>query len=469
MIIPKPAGCTIFPSANRRRPGPDFRFRREPPSSGRSCLRAMRPSRRPNNHSWQRWRRSRGRRSPRPGWKKKPAAGRRCWRTFCARRAGSSAPRNTIIFPIPFWTARASYCPARPRSCFFRRRPASGSLARQSGSPDVSADFPSVGVDHPFTRAAAGDQLTFVDSLAEDDPFRSLTRGGSPFLGAVSLPLRVKERLVGWIVFWNPLRSTPPQETERILLHEYAALVVAALEKNRSRAPAEAESAVLADELISLQNLDQELNSVSDPAEAIAITLDWAVRYADAAAGLAALIIDEALEIEAAIGYPAGAGPEEKSRLPFDSAGFQESIRSGEPFIRRAEGSVAPGLLSAGKTSMFLPIRRNTHTLGVLLLESDSENAFPPPAVEFLQRMASHAANRDLECPAVRRSAQRQPGQKRIHLLCRPRVEDTHDVDPGVHRPCGAGCRRPGQPAAGEFPRHDPAQRRPDGGAGVRL
>ena len=266
-------------------------------------------------------------------------------------------------------------------------------LARQSGAPDVSVDFPPVGADHPFTRAAAGDQLTFVDSLFEDDPFRSLTRrGGSPFLGAVSLPLRVKERIAGWIVFWNPLRATPPQETERILLYEYAAFVVSALEKNRTRAPADAESAALAEELSSLQTLDQELNSVSDPAEAIAITLDWAVRYTDAAAGLAALIIDEDLEIEAAVGYPEGTGPEEKSRLPSDSAGFQESIRSGEPLIRRAEGSVAPGMLSVGRTSVFLPIRRNTHTLGVLLLESDAENAFPSPAVEFLQRMASHAA-----------------------------------------------------------------------------
>jgi signal transduction histidine kinase len=265
-------------------------------------------------------------------------------------------------------------------------------LARQSGSPDVSTDFPSVGVDHPFIRAAAEEQLAFVDSLAEDDPFRSLARGGSPFFGAVSLPLRVRERIVGWIVFWNPLRPAPPPESERILLHEYAAFAVAALEKNRARAPADAGSAALAEELTSLQNLDQELNSVSDPDEAIAITLDWAVRYAEAAAGLATLIVDGALEVEAAVGYPEGTGLEEKSRVPFDSAGFQECIRSGEPLIRRAEGPVASGLLSPGKTSMFLPIRRNTHTLGVLLLESDAENAFPAPAVEFLQRMASHAA-----------------------------------------------------------------------------
>ncbi|MBN2084271.1 MAG: GAF domain-containing sensor histidine kinase [Anaerolineales bacterium] len=266
-------------------------------------------------------------------------------------------------------------------------------LARQSGATDVSDGFPPLGVDHPFARSAAGDQLTFAETLPEDDPFRALTRpGGAPFLCAVSLPLRVKERITGWIVFWNPLRAAPPQEIERILLHEYAALAVAALDRIRSHEPADAESAALAEELTSLQNLDQELNSVSDPAEAMAITLDWAVRYAEAAAGLAALLIGEELEMEAAVGYPEGAGPEEKCRLPAGSAGFHESIRSGEPVIRRADGAAVPGLLAAGRTALYLPIRRNTRTLGVLLLESYSDNAFPPAVTAFLQRMASHAA-----------------------------------------------------------------------------
>jgi signal transduction histidine kinase len=41
---------------------------------------------------------------------------------------------------------------------------------------------------------------------------------------------------------------------------------------------------------------------------------------------------------------------------------------------------------------LFLPIRRGSENLGVLLLESDTESAFPPADVEFLERLASHAA-----------------------------------------------------------------------------
>jgi signal transduction histidine kinase len=265
--------------------------------------------------------------------------------------------------------------------------------AHPSGGNDAPADFPSIGVDHPLVQAAAGDGLTFVNSLPENDPFRALDmEDGHPLQCAASLPLRVKERVYGWIIFLNPPRLEPPQESEQLLLHQYAALAVAALELDRPHPHADSRSSALADELISLQNLDQELNCASDPAEATAITLDWAVRFAEATAGLAVLLVEETLEIEAAIGYPEATRPEEKNRLPLDSAGFEDCIRSGEAILRQAEGSLAPGLLATGKTSLFLPIRRNTRTLGALLLESDSGNAFPPTTVEILQRMTSHAA-----------------------------------------------------------------------------
>jgi signal transduction histidine kinase len=266
-------------------------------------------------------------------------------------------------------------------------------LAGQSGVPDAPAGFPPIGLDHPFTKPALGDRPAFVSRLAEDDPFRAqIPQDVSPFVCAVSLPLRLKEQISGWIVFWNPLRSAPPPETERILLNEFAALAVAALEKTRAQAPDDAGSSALAEELTSLQHLDQELNSASDPAEAMAVTLDWAVRYAEATAGLAALSAEDAFEIEAVSGYPAGLGLEEKERLPFELEGFAESVQSGKAVLRRAQGSIRPGLLPSGKTSLFLPIRRNARNLGVLLLESDSEDAFPPAPVEFLERLASHAA-----------------------------------------------------------------------------
>jgi signal transduction histidine kinase len=269
----------------------------------------------------------------------------------------------------------------------------SWNVARQSGGSDAAALLPPVGLDHPFAKPAAGDRPTFINRLPGDDPFRCAVRkSGSEFLCAVSLPLRRKEKICGWIVFWNPLRSAPPSDGEVLLLNEFAALSVAALEKTRPGAAVDVSATALAEELTSLQHLDQELNSASDPAGAMAVTLDWAIRYAEAAAGLAAICAEDSFEVAAVSGYPEGAGPEEGTRLPRESAGFSESIQSGKAFLRRVQGSIASGLLPTGRSSLFLPIRRNAENLGVLVLESNSKEAFPPAQVEFLEQLASHAA-----------------------------------------------------------------------------
>jgi signal transduction histidine kinase len=269
----------------------------------------------------------------------------------------------------------------------------SWSVQPPAGGPGAAAAFPPIGSDHPFLKPAPDDRPAFFDRPPADDPFRRYAReAGSEFCSALSLPLRRKERISGWIVFWNPLRPSPPPEGDVLLLGQFAAVCVAALEKSRPGDPAGGTAAVLAEELASLQHLDQELNIAVDPPAAMAVTLDWAVRYADAAAGLAAICTEESLEVAAVSGYSDGAGPEAGIRLPRESAGFSESIQSGRACLRRAQGSVAPGMLPSGRSSLFLPIRRNTQTLGVLLLESDSEDAFPPAEVEFLERLASHAA-----------------------------------------------------------------------------
>ncbi len=269
----------------------------------------------------------------------------------------------------------------------------SWSVERQSGGSDMTGLLPPVGLDHPFAKPAAGDRPTFINRLPGEDPFRAATRkSGSEFLCAVSLPLRRKERICGWIVFWNPLRCSPPSEGEALLLNEFAALSVAALETSRPGASVDGAATALAEELTSLQHLDQELNSAPDPAGAMAVTLDWAIRYAEAAAGLAAICAEDSFEVAAISGYPEGSGPEKGTRLPGESAGFSESIQSGKAFLHRVQGSVASGLLASGRSSLFLPIRRNTQNLGVLVLESKSEDAFPPAQVEFLEQLASHAA-----------------------------------------------------------------------------
>ncbi|MBN1438341.1 MAG: GAF domain-containing protein [Anaerolineales bacterium] len=265
--------------------------------------------------------------------------------------------------------------------------------AGRTGEAGWRADLPAVGMDHPFVRPIAGDRPAFLDRLPADDPFCSAADGGgAEFHSAVSLALRYREKTCGRVVFWNPLRAAPPREHDAMLLNAFAAICVAALEKDRPQAPPGSAESALSEELTSLQRLDQALNSASDPSEAMAVVLDWGIRYAEAACGLAAICTEDAFEVSAAFGYPPETGLAKGIRLPRDSEGFEEAVRTGQSFRMQSQGTQGRGLLPCGRVSLFLPIRRGVRILGVLLLESESEAAFPPAQAEFLERLASHAA-----------------------------------------------------------------------------
>jgi signal transduction histidine kinase len=265
-------------------------------------------------------------------------------------------------------------------------------IAQQSGLAEPISGLPTLGLDHPFTKPSAGDRPNSIEFLPEEDPFfQALMECNSDFLCAVSLPLRRKEKLIGWIVLWNPVGGAALPREEQSLLQEYAMVAVLALE-SAAAPPGDASAANLADELTSLQHLDQELNGALDPFQAMAIVLDWAVRYTESTAGFAAGWTGDHFEVAAASGYPEGSQPEMRSRLPPEFGGLAEAAQSGRAILRRADGSASGGLLPGGKSVLIVPIRRNVQTTGALFLESQLENAFSSAQAEFLERLASHAA-----------------------------------------------------------------------------
>jgi len=266
-------------------------------------------------------------------------------------------------------------------------------VARQSGLAEETDGLPALGPDHPFTRLPTEDRPNIITRLPDEDPFvQSLRNNGSNFHSALSFPLRQKEKLVGWIVLWNPSRGAVLPGHEESLMQAYAAVAVAGLNAAGRNGQTDASATALADELASLQHLDQELNSASDRFQAMAITLDWAVRYTESAAGIAAGLAGDQFEVAAVRGYPQETAPEIKARFPSEFGGLAETIQSGRAVLRAADGTSRPGLLPGGKTVLLVPIRRNVQTMGVLLLESEQENAFSSAQVEFLERLASRAA-----------------------------------------------------------------------------
>jgi signal transduction histidine kinase len=268
--------------------------------------------------------------------------------------------------------------------------------ARQSGLPHGFEHSHFSAADLPLQHIPADDRPVYFASLPSGDPFRrAVEASGLPSLRtATSLPLHRKEQLLGWLVFFNPQEPFAPSREEEPLLAAYATLAAAALENARLFAQTDRSLAALVEELGSLQHLDQELNAAADTDQAMAITLDWALRHTDAPAGMAVIPVEGGFEVVASSGYPEGARPDRKTRIPLEIGGLVESLRLGKALVRRVEAddSAAAGLLLSGKAAVALPIRREKQVMGALLLESGEPDAFFPMQVEFLQRLAAHAA-----------------------------------------------------------------------------
>lgn len=273
--------------------------------------------------------------------------------------------------------------------------PAGGWTAmRQDGLPSGFENSHFAGADIPLQHAPADDRPLYFAALPAEDSFRRAVEGSGllSLRSIISLPLHRREQLLGWIVFLNPDEPFAPSREEEPLLAAYATLAAAALENARLYAQTDRSLSVLVEELGSLQHLDQQLNAATRTDQALAITLDWALRHTEAPVGLAVLPVESGFEVAAASGYPESYKPERKARIPPDLGGLEESIRLGRAIIRHSTPHGSAGLLPHGKVVLALPIRRDKQVMGALLLESVNADAFSQIQVEFLQRLTAHAA-----------------------------------------------------------------------------
>jgi len=138
--------------------------------------------------------------------------------------------------------------------------------------------------------------------------------------------------------------------------------------------------------------------------EAMKITLDWAMRQSKADAGLVGVAEEDAVFVMTAKGYgdelagylPAPEGNGNYNSLDLEELpAMSETISSGQPnclLAREQTGDGAFGLLKETRMQVYIPIRRESHTIGVLLLESKQGEACPEEMINFLVRLSDHAA-----------------------------------------------------------------------------
>ncbi len=205
-------------------------------------------------------------------------------------------------------------------------------------------------------------------------------------------PLLFKDRVTGVIEVINRKDGRPFGKDDQALLAAFASQAAIAMENARLYTMTDAALAVRVEELSVMQRIDRELNTSLDPARAMGITLEWALRQSGASAGLVVTVEEEGLLVMAAQGYPAGVDVAVGTLLPVEMQWLSEVIATGQPRRRVLEEGEAGGLLPGARGQAALAIQREEKVIGLLLLESGAGEPVAGETLEFLVRLSDHAS-----------------------------------------------------------------------------
>lgn len=205
----------------------------------------------------------------------------------------------------------------------------------------------------------------------------------------LAVPLVVKERPIGVLEVVNRKDggNFTPEDAE--LLSAFAAQAAIAIENARLYTLTDQALAARVEELSVMQRIDRELNATLDLSQAMAITLNWAMRRSRASAGLIGPIDETGLRPMAWQGIEEEAlpAPEDlRAALPLTAL-----LASGKAMRRNLDAGTLR-LHPESRVQVLLPIRREEGVSSLLILESADPDFVPPDVLEFLQRLCDHAA-----------------------------------------------------------------------------
>jgi len=189
----------------------------------------------------------------------------------------------------------------------------------------------------------------------------------------MAAPLKVRGQIIGAIYVDNKAREGMFQPPDLDLLNTFAAQAAAAIDNARLFTQTDRALAARVAELQTMQKIDRELNAALDFAKVMNSTLDWAVERTLAERGWIGLVEEEGVRALAGQG-PAGL-------IPLD-----------DPSVRAALAAREPQPAAAGGVHRLVaPAVREDKVIALIAVERAGQ-AFTGAAVEFLARLADHAA-----------------------------------------------------------------------------
>ncbi len=208
------------------------------------------------------------------------------------------------------------------------------------------------------------------------------------------VPMIVKDLVTGVIEVNNKRDGSLFLPEDQELLSAFAAQAAVAVENARLFTLTDQALAARVEELSVMQRIDRELNASLDVTKAMSITLDWAMRRSDAAAGLIGVQEENGLKIMASQGYRDELEAYPDGLLPPEAVQVSEAMEQSawiHVFANSSEAS-QKGLLKGAASQVVLPIRRESRMIGVILLESLKFDPVSEEILAFLQRLSDHAS-----------------------------------------------------------------------------
>ncbi len=217
----------------------------------------------------------------------------------------------------------------------------------------------------------------------------------------LAAPMRYQDRVVGVIEVINKINGLSFDLSDQELLVTYTYQAATALENARLYSMTDQALSARVEELSVMQQIDRELNTTLDVQTALQKTLAWAMRQSHADAGLAGAVEIQDLAVitlKNMTTLGSSTACSETKKADYSLQEFPElhsALNTGRAQTASTEireAPVPPILLPQMKSRAVVPLCRESSTIGLIILESDQQDGFPPDVLEFLGRLGDHAA-----------------------------------------------------------------------------
>jgi signal transduction histidine kinase len=216
----------------------------------------------------------------------------------------------------------------------------------------------------------------------------------------VAVPMISRGQAIGVIQLLNRRDGGLFDKDDERLLTAFATNAAISIENARLFTQTDQALADRVEELSMMQRIDRELNATLDYNQVMNLTLDWALRTTGADVGVVAVIVEDedgvqGLRFLAHQGYPGELMAAHEEKLwPVDQGVVGQVVQTGRPvlvedvandpdYVARAPGMVA---------QLTVPILREEQIVGVITLESAQPGLLDEETLEFVVRLADHAA-----------------------------------------------------------------------------